>query len=112
MKKPHIVKGFSKLTRLEKIEWLKVHSGLSEEAMNTLNTHLHPDQNLQDIYGEIRETSEHLLDTYQLFVNILRQLSASPGEVSLVKKEFSGRPISHAGIENFLQSVRIQEKKS
>ena len=44
--------------------------------------------------------------------NILRQLSASPEEVSLVKKEFSGRPISHAGIENFLQSVRNQDNKS
>ena len=57
MKKPHIVKGFSKLTRLEKIKWLKVQSGLSEEAMNTLNTHLHLDQNLQDIYGDISENT-------------------------------------------------------
>ena len=44
--------------------------------------------------------------------NIMRQLDATPLEVSLVKKEFSGRTISHAGIENFLRSVRKQNKKT
>jgi len=44
--------------------------------------------------------------------NILRQLNATPGEVSLVKKEFSGRTISHAGIENFLNSVRKQNQNA
>ena len=57
MKGPHIVNGFSKLSRLEKIEWLKMQSGLSEETVSILNTHLHPDQGLQDIYGDISENT-------------------------------------------------------
>lgn len=44
--------------------------------------------------------------------NILRQMEATPEELALVKKEFSGKAISHAGIKNFLQSVRDQSKES
>ncbi len=44
--------------------------------------------------------------------NILRQLDATPEEVAIVKKEYSGRTISHAGIENFLHSFRNQSKGS
>jgi len=57
MKGPHIVNGFSKLTRNEKIEWLKVQSGLSEGTMKILNTHLHPDHDLQNIYADISENT-------------------------------------------------------
>ena len=44
--------------------------------------------------------------------NILRQLDATPEEATIVKKEYSGQAISHAGIENFLHSFRNQSKGS
>ena len=57
MTKPLIVNGFSKFTLPEKIKWLKVQTGLSEGAMSTLNKHLHPEPELQEIYEDISENS-------------------------------------------------------
>ena len=52
-----IISGFSKLTRTEKLEWLKEQSTLSDRAMELLNSHLHPDPSLQEIYGDISENT-------------------------------------------------------
>ncbi|MDX2430992.1 MAG: hydroxymethylglutaryl-CoA reductase, degradative [Bacteroides sp.] len=57
MTDPQIVKGFSKLSRTEKLEWLKAQSALSLETMALFNSHLHSDPKLQDIYGDISENS-------------------------------------------------------
>ncbi len=57
MTTPHIISGFSKLTRTEKLVWLKEQSTLSDRAMELLNSHLHPDPGLQDIYGDISENT-------------------------------------------------------
>ncbi len=55
MEGSHIVKGFSRLSRTEKLEWIEKRSALSERAKSLLNTHLHPDTELQEIYGDISE---------------------------------------------------------
>lgn len=57
MNSPHIVTGFSKLSRAEKVKWLKVQSELSDQALGTLSSHLHPDSGIQDLYGDISENN-------------------------------------------------------
>lgn len=57
MKSPHIVTGFSRLTRPEKVKWLKQQSELSDRALETLNSHLHPDPDKQELYGDISENN-------------------------------------------------------
>ncbi|MFO7669875.1 MAG: hypothetical protein R6W31_09475 [Bacteroidales bacterium] len=57
MEKPHIINGFSKLSRTEKLDWLHARSNLSDRAMAILNSHLHPDPELQDIYSDISENT-------------------------------------------------------
>lgn len=57
MKSPHIVTGFSRLSRPEKVKWLKEQSKLSDQALETLNSHLHPDPHIQDLYGDISENN-------------------------------------------------------
>jgi len=54
---PHIIKGFSKLSRSEKLEWLRKQTELSEESLRNLNSHLHPDPRLQEIYEDISENT-------------------------------------------------------
>ncbi|HDS06136.1 MAG TPA: hydroxymethylglutaryl-CoA reductase, partial [Bacteroides sp.] len=57
MSSPHIVQGFSKLTRLEKLEWLRKQGLLAEERLRHLEGHLHPDPRIQEIYEEISENT-------------------------------------------------------
>ncbi len=52
-----IISGFSKLTREEKILWLHKQTGLSGKMMETLESHLHPDRNLRELYGDISENT-------------------------------------------------------
>lgn len=54
---PYIIQGFSKLTRREKLEWLRKQSALSEESLRQLDDHLHPDPHLQEVYEEISENT-------------------------------------------------------
>ena len=53
----HVINGFSKLTRKEKLTWLQKQAGLSQTTMDLLNQHLHPDESLQGIYGDISENN-------------------------------------------------------
>lgn len=52
-----IVRGFSKLSREEKLDWLKKQEVLSESTMNLLRGHLHPDSGLQSVYDTISENT-------------------------------------------------------
>jgi hydroxymethylglutaryl-CoA reductase len=52
-----LIHGFSKLTRSEKITWLREQCGLSKNTMELLENHLHPDSALQRLYGEISENT-------------------------------------------------------
>jgi hydroxymethylglutaryl-CoA reductase len=53
----HLVNGFSKLSRAEKLDWLKQQAGLSEGTMNLLDDHLHGDTGTQEIYGDLSENN-------------------------------------------------------
>ena len=53
----HIIQGFSKLSRSEKLAWLKNQYGLSMKTLNVLDTHLHQDPELQEIYGDLSENT-------------------------------------------------------
>lgn len=55
MKTPHIVTGFSKLSRSEKLRWLKEQSALSDRVLDSLSSHLHPDPDIQELYADISE---------------------------------------------------------
>lgn len=57
MNQDHIIKGFSKLTRREKLVWLKEQSNMSDLTLKMLNSHLHTDPELQNIYGNMSENS-------------------------------------------------------
>lgn len=57
MTTPHIVNGFSKLTRTQKLDWLKVQSKLSNRDMALFNSHLHPDPELQAVYDDVSENT-------------------------------------------------------
>jgi len=52
-----LVHGFSKLSRSEKLTWLKNQYGLSKEILDVLDTHLHRDPGLQEIYGDLSENT-------------------------------------------------------
>jgi len=52
-----LINGFSKLSREEKLSWVKEHHGLSGETVELLEHHLHPDPSLQEVYGEISENT-------------------------------------------------------
>jgi len=52
-----LIHGFSKLSRSEKLSWLKSRHGLSEQTLNVLDTHLHRDPELQEIYGDLSENT-------------------------------------------------------
>ncbi len=53
----NIVSGFSKMSRTEKLNWLKAQSSLSEDALRVIATHLHPDPHIQEIYQDISENN-------------------------------------------------------
>ncbi len=58
-----IVHGFSKLSRDEQIEWLQRQNGISGQALTHLESHLHSDPSLRDLYGDI---SENTISSYYL----------------------------------------------
>ena len=53
----HIVQGFSKLSRREKLQWIKKQSDLSQHALETMDSHLHPDQSIREIYQDLSENT-------------------------------------------------------
>jgi hydroxymethylglutaryl-CoA reductase len=58
-----VINGFSKLSRPEKLAWLKKQASLSEETMLILDDHLHRDEDIQEIYGDL---SENTVSNYYL----------------------------------------------
>ncbi|MFO7934255.1 MAG: hypothetical protein R6U78_09240 [Bacteroidales bacterium] len=54
---PHIIQGFSRLTRTEKLELLRKQNRLSRKSLEKLNAHLHPDPEMQEIYEDISENT-------------------------------------------------------
>ena len=52
-----VIKGFSKLSRSEKLSWLQKQADLSASALQLLERHLHPDPELQEVYGGISENN-------------------------------------------------------
>jgi hydroxymethylglutaryl-CoA reductase len=52
-----LINGFSKLSRREKLVWLKEEANLSGETMHILESHLHSDAGIQEIYGDISENA-------------------------------------------------------
>jgi hydroxymethylglutaryl-CoA reductase len=57
MARTQVITGFSKLSRREKIVWLQKQAALSDKTVQLLDSHLHPDPGLQDIYGDISENT-------------------------------------------------------
>jgi len=55
--KPKLIQGFSKLSRNEKLAWIKEKHGVSDRTLDLIESHLHPDPGLQTIYGEISENN-------------------------------------------------------
>lgn len=49
--------GFSKLSRSEKLAWLKQEGKLSASTLLTLDKHLHSDAELQELYGDLSENT-------------------------------------------------------
>jgi hydroxymethylglutaryl-CoA reductase len=52
-----VIHGFSKLTRSEKLAWLKKQGALSEETLKLLDDHLHREESFQELYGDISENT-------------------------------------------------------
>ncbi len=52
-----LIEGFSKLSRKEKLAWIRVNHRVSEQTLDLLERHLHPDPELQEIYGGISENT-------------------------------------------------------
>ena len=48
-----IINGFSKFSRSEKINWLKRQSNLSSQTLEILDTHLHREEAIQEVYGDL-----------------------------------------------------------
>lgn len=57
MAQTQIVKAFSKMSRDERLNWIKTVAGLSDETIATLNAHLHPDPETQEVYKDISENT-------------------------------------------------------
>lgn len=53
----HIINGFSKLSRNEKLAWLQKQNKISHHTLETLDTHIHADSGLQDLYRELSENN-------------------------------------------------------
>jgi hydroxymethylglutaryl-CoA reductase len=58
-----VINGFSKLSRSEKLAWLKAESQLSADTLKILDTHLHKDADIQEVYGDL---SENTVSNYYL----------------------------------------------
>jgi hydroxymethylglutaryl-CoA reductase len=52
-----LVNGFSKMSRSEKLDWLKKEAGLSAGTMEILTDHLHRDPDVQEVYGDLSENT-------------------------------------------------------
>jgi len=52
-----LINGFSRLSRAEKLDWLKKQAGLSSSTMKMLDDHLHRDGRTQEIYGDLSENT-------------------------------------------------------
>ena len=46
-----IINGFSKFSRSDKLNWLKKQANLSQHTLELLDSHLHRDEAIQEIYG-------------------------------------------------------------
>ncbi len=57
MQQSGIIKGFSKLSRREKLTWLRKQVDLSDQTLELLDIHLHTDPQLQEIYEDISENT-------------------------------------------------------
>lgn len=57
MPREKTISGFSKLDAAGKLQWMKEAFDLPESAVNILNAHLHPDNDLQAIYNEFSENT-------------------------------------------------------
>jgi hydroxymethylglutaryl-CoA reductase len=57
MEDAHIVRGFSRLSRIEKLKWLEKQGLISEKNLRTIHSHLHPDREFQEIYSDISENT-------------------------------------------------------
>ncbi len=53
----HIINGFSKLSRDEKLSWLQKQNKISRQTIETLDAHIHSDTELQDLYSELSENT-------------------------------------------------------
>jgi len=52
-----LIHGFSKLSRTEKLAWLKEEGKLSDNTLRVLDQHLHSDSDIQDVYGDLSENT-------------------------------------------------------
>jgi hydroxymethylglutaryl-CoA reductase len=52
-----VIHGFSILSRPEKLAWLKKQLDLSGETLKLLDDHLHQEDRIQEIYGDLSENS-------------------------------------------------------
>ena len=52
-----VIHGFSKLSRSEKLAWLKEEGSLSADTLRILDAHLHHDAEIQQLYGELSENT-------------------------------------------------------
>ena len=52
-----VIHGFSKLTRSEKLAWLKMQGALSDETLKLLDDHLHREESFQELYSDISENT-------------------------------------------------------
>lgn len=52
-----VIQGFSKLSRHEKLAWLKKHSAISGETLSILDNHLHREAQVQEMYEDISENT-------------------------------------------------------
>ena len=57
MVSPHIISGFSRLSREEKLEVLSRQGRLSRKSLEVIRSHQHSDPELQQLYGEISENN-------------------------------------------------------
>lgn len=57
MENNHIVSGFSRMTREEKLDWIGKQARLSDQTLATLRSHLHPHAGLQEVYSDISENT-------------------------------------------------------
>ena len=52
-----LINGFSKLSRAERLDWLKEQARLSDSTMKILDDHLHSDDGTQEMYSDLSENT-------------------------------------------------------